>query len=76
MAKYIAQKVTFKNTKPKALFDLYMNAKQHALVTDAPAKISSKAGSAFSAYGGYCFGNTVYTVKDKLIVQTWRGSAR
>jgi activator of HSP90 ATPase len=74
MAKHITQKVTFKNTKPQALFNLYMNAKQHALVTDAPAKISTKAGSAFSAYGGYCFGTTLYTVKDRLIAQTWRGS--
>ena len=74
MAKHITQKVTFKNTKPKTLFELYMNAKLHALVTDAPAKISTKAGSAFSAYYGYCFGTTVYTVKDTLIAQTWRGS--
>jgi activator of HSP90 ATPase len=74
MAKHIRQKVTFKKTKPKSLFNLYMNAKQHAYIAGSPVKISSKAGAPFSAHGGYITGNSIYTVKDKIIVQTWRGS--
>ena len=74
MAKQITQKVTFKNAKPKALFDLYMNAKQHSHIAGSPVRISSKAGSPFSAHGGYITGSSVYTVKDKIIVQIWRGS--
>jgi len=72
MAKHITQKITFKKTKPKALFELYMNGKKHALISGSPVTISSKAGSAFSSHGGYITGKTIYAVKDKIIVQTWR----
>ena len=74
MAKQITQKVTFKKTKPKTLFDLYMNSKKHSFITGSPVKISSKKGAAFIAHGGYITGSSVYTIKDKIIVQTWRGS--
>jgi activator of HSP90 ATPase len=73
MAKTIEQTVVFKNTTPKALYNLYMDAKQHSLVTGGAVKVSAKAGSAFSAHNGYCFGKTLHTVKDELIVQTWKG---
>ena len=72
MAKHITQKVTFKKIKPKALFELYMNKKKHALIAGAPVIISSKVGSAFSAHGGYITGKNIHTVKDRVIVQTWR----
>jgi activator of HSP90 ATPase len=73
MATQITQKITFKKAKPKALFNLYMNAKQHSLIAGSPVKISSKAGSEFSAHQGYITGKNIYTVKDKIIVQSWRG---
>ena len=72
MPKTIVQKVLFKNTTPKALYNLYMNAKQHSLVTGGPAKISDKEGSSFSAHGDYIKGKNLHLVKDKVIVQTWR----
>jgi activator of HSP90 ATPase len=74
MAKNIVQKLLFKNTKPKALYDLYLNAKKHSGVTGAPAKISAKAGTPFSAHDGYITGENIELLKDSLIVQTWRGS--
>ena len=74
MAKQIAQKMTFKKTKPKTLYNLYMNAKQHAHIAGSPVKISAKAGAPFSAHGGYITGSSVYNVKDSIIVQTWRSS--
>ena len=73
MAKHITQKITFKKTKPNALFELYMNGKKHALIAGSPVTISSKAGSDFSSHGGYITGKTIHTVKDKIIVQNWRG---
>ncbi len=73
MSKNIAQKVVFKNTTPKALYDLYMNAKKHAIATAAPATITNKAGTSFSAHGGYITGTNIELVKDQLIIQTWRG---
>lgn len=74
MAKTIEQKMVFKNTSPKALYDLYMNAKLHSMVTGTPVKISEKIGSAFSAHGDYITGKNIHLVKNKLIVQTWKAS--
>jgi activator of HSP90 ATPase len=72
MPKTIVQKVVFKNTTPKDLYDLYMNEKKHSIATGAPAKISAKEGAAYSAHGGYITGKNLQLVKDRLIVQTWR----
>lgn len=72
MPKTIVQKVVFKNTTAKVLYDLYMDAKKHSVVTGAPAKISDKEGSKFSAHGGYISGKNLQLVKDKLIVQSWK----
>ncbi len=74
MAKTIVQKILFKNTSPKALYDLYMNAKMHSAATGAPAKISDKEGARFTAHGDYITGKNLQLVKNKLIVQSWRGS--
>lgn len=72
MAKTITQKVLFRNTSAKTLYDLYLNAKKHTISTGAPAKINSKEGSKYSAHGGYITGKNLQLVKDKLIVQSWR----
>jgi activator of HSP90 ATPase len=72
MSKTIVQKIVFKKTGAKELYDLYMNAKKHSVATAAPAKITTKIGSAFSTHGGYITGENTYLIKDKLIVQTWR----
>lgn len=50
MPKNIVQKVVFKNTTPKALYELYMDSKKHSVATGAPAKISAKEGGKFSAH--------------------------
>lgn len=75
MAKTIVQKVVFKNTSPEKVYDLYMNAKQHSFVTGAPAKISNKVGSSFSAHGSYIAGKNLHLIKNELIVQTWRAES-
>ena len=72
MPKTIVQKIVFKNTTAKALYDLYMNAKKHSKATMAPAIISNKIGEKYSAHGGYITGENIYLIKDKLIVQSWR----
>src|SRR5690349_1370205 len=72
MSKTIVQKVVFKNTTPKALYELYMDAKKHSLVTGGPALISTKEGSKYSVHGGYIKGKNLHLVKNKTIVQTWR----
>jgi activator of HSP90 ATPase len=72
MAKTIVQKLVFKNTTPKVLYDLYMDAKKHTMIAGAPCEISAKEGTKYSVHGGYISGKNLQLVKDKLIVQTWR----
>ncbi len=72
MPKTIIQKVEFKNTTTKDLYNLYLNAKKHSEATGATARISAKEGSTFSIYDGYITGKNLRLVKDELIVQTWR----
>ncbi len=72
--KTIKQKFLFKNTKPKDLYDLYMDSKKHSLATGAPATISPKEGGKYSAHGNYIKGKNLQLIKNKLIVQTWRGA--
>jgi len=51
-----------------------MNAALHSAVTGAPAKITKKEGTSFSAHGSYVKGKNLKLVPKKLIVQSWRGS--
>lgn len=74
MAKTITQKIVFKNTSAKVLYDMYMNEKKHSELTGGPAKITSKIGATYSVYDGYITGKNLHLIKDTLIVQTWRGS--
>lgn len=74
MAKTITQKIVFKNTTAKVLYDMYMNEKKHSELTGGPTKITSKIGAAYSVYDGYITGKNLHLIKDSLIVQTWRGS--
>lgn len=74
MAKTLVQTVVFKNTTPKDLYDLYMNSKKHSVATGAPANISAREGGSFTAHGPYIMGTNLKLVKDKLIVQSWRGA--
>jgi activator of HSP90 ATPase len=43
------------------------------MATAAPARMSRKVGGKYSVYNGYITGKNLHLVKDKLIVQTWRG---
>jgi activator of HSP90 ATPase len=72
MAKTITQKVVFKNTSPKSIYDLYMDAKKHAASTGWPTKISNKEGSKFITGGDYITGKNLVLMKNAMIVQTWR----
>jgi activator of HSP90 ATPase len=73
MVKTIFQKVIFKNTSAKTLYGIYMDARKHSAAIGAPVKISSKVGSVFNAHGKYIIGKNLQLIKDKLIVQSWRG---
>lgn len=72
--KTLTQKVVLKNTTPEQLYNLYMDAKLHSLVTGDTAKITKKEGASFTAYGSYIKGKNLQLIPGKLIVQSWRGS--
>lgn len=72
MAKTITQNVLFKGAKANDLYKLYVDAKQHAKATGAPATISAKEGAAYKAHDGYITGKTLRVVKGRMVVQTWR----
>jgi len=71
MGKTIEQAVVLK-ARARALYDTYMNSKEHAALTGAPVRIGRKPGSPFTAFGGSIVGRTLQAVPGRLIVQTWR----
>ena len=75
MSKTIVQNVLFKDTLPKDLYQIYMDAGKHSKATGAPAEIADNEGSAFSAHSGYITGRNLQLVKDRLIVQSWRAQS-
>jgi activator of HSP90 ATPase len=62
----------FGGVVPDRLYQIYVNAKEHALATGQPAVIDTREGGAFSAYGGYLTGRFIRLVPDQLVVQFWR----
>ncbi len=71
--KNIKQGLMIKAT-PHEIYEALMDSKKHAQFTGAPAKISQKVGGSFTAHGNYISGKNLELVKDKKIVQLWRGS--
>lgn len=71
--KTIKQTVYF-NASPHELFELLMDSKKHAGFTGHKARISRKKNGKFTAYDGWIKGKNLEIVKDKRIVQTWRGA--
>ncbi len=72
--KTLTQKVVFKNATPEQLYDMYMDAKLHAMLTGDGAKISKKEGSSYRVYGDFISGKNHQLIPGKLIVQSWRAS--
>ncbi|UYL10288.1 SRPBCC domain-containing protein [Bdellovibrio sp. SKB1291214] len=72
MCKTIKQKVHFK-APPEVIYGLLTDSKKYATLTGKKAKIGKSAGAAFSVYGGQATGIIVELVKNRRIVQAWRG---
>ncbi len=73
MHKIIKQKVFFR-ASPKEVFETLMDSKKHGRFTGKKALISRVVGGKISAYGGYIEGYNLTLVKNKTIVQAWRGA--
>ena len=57
---------------PDKLFDMYIDAAQHAAFTGKPVTIEPRAGAKFSAFDGMIGGTILHIQPKRLIVQTWR----
>lgn len=72
-AKIIKQTVTF-NVAPAKVYAALLDSKLHAKFTGEKAKMSTKVGGKFTAYGDYITGKNLELVPNKKIVQLWRGA--
>lgn len=70
--KTISKVIHFENVLPAYLFKLYTDPALHSEVTGLPAIVSKKLGESFSGYGGFCLGENLDIIENKLIIQTWR----
>lgn len=65
------QEIEFKAT-PQRIYEVLVDSKQFAAFTGMPAEIDSKAGGAFSMFGGLIVGRNLELVSNQRIVQAWR----
>jgi activator of HSP90 ATPase len=73
MSKLIRQSITMKGS-PEEIYEVLMDSRKHAKLTGASANISREVGGTISAYDGYIEGKNVELVRNRRIVQLWRGS--
>ncbi len=73
MAKTIVQTVKF-NAKPEVLYSLYADSKKHTAAIGVKSEMNMKVGGKWRAYDGDLFGTTLAVVRNRVIVQTWRGN--
>jgi activator of HSP90 ATPase len=73
MTKAIEQSVRFK-ASPAQLFEMYMDSKKHSAATGGVARMSRKPGGNFTAWNEQLSGRNLLIVKNRMIVQAWRGT--
>jgi activator of HSP90 ATPase len=57
---------------PEKLFDMYLDAAEHAAFTGLPVALEPHAGGKFRAFDGKLSGTILHIEPKTLIVQTWR----
>jgi activator of HSP90 ATPase len=73
MPKTIQQTVVLP-ASPDQLFDMYLDPKQHAVITGGAVMISRGPGAEFRAFDGVLSGCILVVVPKRMVVQTWRAS--
>jgi len=73
MPSTICQKIVFRSTKTKDLYDLDLDSKKHSIATGASASISPKEGGRYSAHDDYIKGKNLQLVKNNMqLMQMFR----
>jgi activator of HSP90 ATPase len=77
MAKYFRQAVDFPGVDVKRLFSTYVTSDLHsAALGGPPVSVSARVGKPFKIFGNNGLrGKNLHVVKNRLVVQTWRGQA-
>lgn len=73
MTSTIEQTVEFRGVTPERLFDLYVDAKQHAAAIGGPVEMDARVGGRFAAFGGLA-GRNLLIEPPRTIVQAWRAN--
>jgi activator of HSP90 ATPase len=69
--KNIKQSISF--TAPAHdIYEMIMDSKKHAKLTDSKVKMGKKVGDKFTVYDGQIHGEDLELVPDQKIVQNWR----
>jgi activator of HSP90 ATPase len=68
---FLHQEIDYKAT-PQRIYEVLLDAKQFAAFTGMAAEIDSKAGGAFTLFGGLVVGRNVELIPNQRIVQAWR----
>jgi len=58
---------------PHEVYEVLMDSEKHSNFTESNAKISRNIGGKFTTFDNWASGKNIELVKDKKIVQTWRG---
>jgi activator of HSP90 ATPase len=74
MNKAIQQTISFSNTNPRELFDIFTDPEKHSELLGAKVVISAKEGARFSCFDGNVTGRNLLIVPDRMIVQSWKGN--
>jgi activator of HSP90 ATPase len=69
------QQITL-NAAPETVYDYFMDASKHSIMTGAEASVSDKVGGLFSVYDGYAHGRNIELVPGKRIIQSWRAAEK
>lgn len=69
----INQTVIITGATPHDIYEILMDEKKHAKLVNSSASIDRTEGGKFEIYDGYIEGTNIELVRDKKIVQYWRG---
>jgi uncharacterized protein YndB with AHSA1/START domain len=59
--------------RPEALYDMYLDPRQHAAITGSPeVRIAAEEGAEFQAFDGRISGRILALTPGRQIVQSWR----
>jgi activator of HSP90 ATPase len=68
------QTLVIKGATPSEVFGVFTDSRKHSKLIGAKVSITSKEGSPFSAFDGHVTGKNLRVVRNRLLVQSWRGS--